>query len=88
MKSEVIYLFIILYKQVRLVTVENPLKNESVSVTANESKCLRHLAQPNIQLVLLDFQESAGYLTLKIFTLIKRKMRVVKQKHIADNRRE
>jgi hypothetical protein len=33
-------------------------------------------------------QASVGYRTLKLFTLIKREMGVVKQKHIADKRQE
>jgi len=48
MNREVICLFIILFRQVRLVTVENPRRNESVSVRANGNKRLRYLAQSDI----------------------------------------
>jgi len=54
MNRKVIYLCIILYKQVRLVTFENLRKNESVSVTANGNKRLRYLAQFDKWLGLLD----------------------------------
>jgi len=48
MNREVIRLFIILYKQIILVTVENPRKNGSVSATANVSKLLSYFAQSDI----------------------------------------
>jgi len=48
MNREVICLFIILYKQVIAVTVENPRKNESISVTGNVSKRVSYLAQFDI----------------------------------------
>jgi len=38
----------ILYKQVILVTVKNPRKNDSVSVAANGSKRLRRVSQSDM----------------------------------------